>query len=71
MALIDSYAVFFTPGVIFLWNLLKPPMIHHTIQMVSVSCSDGDIKEHDQKALNSLNLAKVTQKTCKLDICKY
>ena len=57
MALIIFSAVFFTPGEIFLRDLLKLSMRPRTLKKVMVPFSYGEVKEHVQKVLNSLGFS--------------
>ena len=49
-----------TPVEIFLCDLLKPSMRFLNIQKVLVPFTDGELKEHGQNLLNSLNVVKET-----------
>ena len=58
MAPIDSSAVFSTPEVIFLRELLNLQMRLHTVQKVLIPFSDGEEKDNVHNNRNSLNHVK-------------
>ena len=71
MELINLSTVFSTPEGNFPRDLLKPSIIRRNIQKVSVPFYYGDVKEHYQKSLNSLNLVKEIPRACKGNRCKF
>ena len=65
MLMIDASAVFPTPETIYLSDLLNPSMSPRNFQNLSILFTDGKVKKHGQKFLNSLNLVKEIPQTCK------
>ena len=49
MEIIDLSAIFSTPEAIFLYDLLNPSMIPHTLQKLRVPFSDGEVKENKKR----------------------
>ena len=71
MEIINSSALFSTPEVIFLSDLLNPLIAPCNLQKVPVHFYDEEVKDNGENDLKYLNLVNKTPQKCKGNRGKY